>query len=93
MLDTIEQNTAPYCIDAMAFGNVSRFINHSCNPNLENYQIFVDDLNPHKPRIAFFAKRDIKKGEEISFDYRYPVASTGVIRCLCGADNCRGYLC
>jgi len=61
MLDTIEQNSAPYCIDAMVCGNVSRFINHSCNPNLENYQIFIDDLNPHKPRIAFFARRDIKK--------------------------------
>lgn len=31
-------------IDAYKYGNVSRFINHSCDPNLQNYQVFLDEI-------------------------------------------------
>jgi SET domain-containing protein len=41
--------------------NRARFINHSCRPNCE-----VDLKNR---RIYIFAKRNIKTGEELSYDY------------------------
>lgn len=58
-----------YSIDTMHFGNVSRFINHSCDPCLVVYPVWIDCLEPNLPRLAFFSKREIKKGQEITFDY------------------------
>ncbi|EDO36231.1 predicted protein, partial [Nematostella vectensis] len=58
-----------YTIDAKKYGNISHFINHSCDPNLSVFGVWVDTLDPQMPRIAFFARRDIPAGEEITFDY------------------------
>jgi SET domain-containing protein len=33
--------SAEYCIDASHKGNISRFINHSCDPNAETQKVFI----------------------------------------------------
>ncbi|KAF5902623.1 histone-lysine N-methyltransferase SETDB2-like, partial [Clarias magur] len=43
-----------YYIDASKEGNVARFINHSCSPNLFVQNVFVDTHDPKFPVIAFF---------------------------------------
>jgi SET domain-containing protein len=48
-------------IDGNIPGNTARFINHSCAPNCE-----IDIKNR---RIYVFAKRSIKPGEELTYDY------------------------
>ena len=53
-------------IDAEEKGNVSRFINHSCNPNM---YFDIVRINHFTPQIAFYAKRDIEIGEELTFSY------------------------
>lgn len=53
-------------IDAEEKGNLARFINHSCDPNL---YFEIIRVNHFIPRIAFFAKRNIEKGEELHFSY------------------------
>lgn len=58
-----------YTIDAATYGNVSHFINHSCDPNLGVYATWINCLNPNLPKLALFALREIRKGEELSFDY------------------------
>ena len=74
-----------------------------CDPNLNVYGIWVETLDPRMPKIAFFASRDIKPGEELTFDYLMtagdspsPVRSSAKkakrIPCHCGAKNCRSYL-
>jgi len=40
-------------------------------------------------KIVVFAKRDIKAGEEITYDYKFPIED-GSLRCTCGAPNCIG---
>ena len=47
---------SPKEIDATVKGNASRFVNHSCNPNCEVYNVYVNCLDPSLPRIAYFAK-------------------------------------
>lgn len=75
-------------IDCAVNGNVSRFINHSCEPNCES----VDDDG----RIFLEALRDIAVGEELSFDYRLTWESSDdpedlkVYLCQCGSQVCRG---
>ena len=59
--------SSEHFIDASNKGNISRFINHSCNPNAETQKWTVNG----ELRVGFFSKRTIGKGEEITFDYKY----------------------
>lgn len=59
----------PYTVDAAKYGNVSHFINHSCDPNLGVWAVWIDCLDPNLPTLTFFALREIQKGEELTFDY------------------------
>ncbi|XP_074644637.1 histone-lysine N-methyltransferase SUV39H2-like [Tubulanus polymorphus] len=69
-LDYQESLDCPYTVDAGVYGNVSHFVNHSCEPNLAVYCVWINTLDPHLPRIALFSTKDIDRGEELSFDYR-----------------------
>lgn len=53
-------------VDPAAVGNVGRFLNHSCQPNLLMQPVRVHSL---VPRLALFAGRDISVEEELTFDY------------------------
>ena len=75
-------------IDAGVDGNEARFVNHGCDPNCQTVQIDA--------RIFIEALRTIRRGEELTYDYRIqrdrddPADIDVVFRCLCGAKNCRG---
>lgn len=75
-------------VDATYGGNVSRWINHSCDPNCE---AVIED-----GRIFIEALRDIAPGEELAYDYafvleeRHTAAVKARYPCYCGAENCRG---
>lgn len=53
-------------VDPFARGNVGRFINHSCQPNLFMVPVRVHSM---VPRLALFAVQDIVPDEELTFDY------------------------
>ncbi|RKP38702.1 SET domain-containing protein [Dimargaris cristalligena] len=74
-------------IDATKMGNMARFVNHCCQPNCNARIITVDGGK----RIVIYAKRDIDAGEEITYDYKFPIEKDK-IPCLCGAEGCRGTL-
>ncbi|KAI6192468.1 SET domain protein [Aphelenchoides fujianensis] len=78
-----------FVIDATKKGNIARFINHSCNPNCYARVLSLNKADPKT--ICIYAKRFISKGEEITYDYKFPLEDEK-IRCFCGADNCRRYL-
>ncbi|XP_057872607.1 histone-lysine N-methyltransferase SUVR5 isoform X1 [Cryptomeria japonica] len=82
----------PYVIDATKYGNVARFINHSCSPNLVNYQVLVESMDCQLAHIGLYASRDIAIGEELAYDYRYKLLPGKGCPCHCGASNCRGRL-
>ncbi|CAD2108748.1 SET domain protein, putative [Plasmodium vinckei] len=75
-------------IDATKWGNVSRFINHSCEPNCFCKIVSCDQNLKH---IVIFAKKDILPHEEITYDYQFGVESEGEkLICLCGSSTCLG---
>ncbi|KNC82429.1 hypothetical protein SARC_05279 [Sphaeroforma arctica JP610] len=55
-------------IDATTQGNMSRFINHRCDPNCVAKIIKVTG----QQRIAIYAKDNIAVGEEITYNYNFP---------------------
>mmetsp|Transcript_25960 Transcript_25960/g.39290 ORF Transcript_25960/g.39290 Transcript_25960/m.39290 type:complete len:1246 (+) Transcript_25960:56-3793(+) len=79
-------------VDATKIGCMARFMNHSCKSNAYAKVISVDtDLGVQEKKICVFANRDIAAGEEITYDYKFPVED-GSLRCTCGAPNCIGRL-
>ncbi len=86
--------TAPdYTIDANVNGNEARWINHHCKPNCKTEEE-VDSKGAIHMWID--AKRDIKTGEELNYDYRLNLDGKMTKKdqknylCLCGAKKCRG---
>ncbi|XP_056335786.1 histone-lysine N-methyltransferase SETDB1-A isoform X2 [Danio aesculapii] len=85
---------ACYVIDARQEGNLGRYINHSCSPNLFVQNVFVDTHDLRFPWVAFFASKRIKAGTELTWDYNYEVGSVEgkVLLCCCGSLRCTGRL-
>ena len=73
-----------YDIDGHVAYNTAKYINHSCNPNCE-----TDIIRGH---IWIISLREIKKGEELLYNYGYDFETFEDHPCRCGADRCVGYI-
>lgn len=67
--EDLEENQAAYVVDGENMGGVTRFINHSCEPNCRQYTVMYNKYDRRVYELAFFAYRDIDEGEELTFDY------------------------
>lgn len=74
-----------YVVDATKRGGIARFINHSCEPNCYTKVITVEG----QKKIFVYAKRHIAAGEEITYNYKFPLEEKK-IPCNCGSRRCRG---
>ncbi|OCT73483.1 histone-lysine N-methyltransferase 2B [Xenopus laevis] len=76
-------------VDATMHGNAARFINHSCEPNCYSRVIHVEG----QKHIVIFALRSIYCGEELTYDYKFPIEdASNKLPCNCGAKKCRRFL-
>lgn len=76
-------------VDATMHGNAARFINHSCEPNCYSRVIHVEG----QKHIVIFALRSIYRGEELTYDYKFPIEdASSKLTCNCGAKKCRRFL-
>ncbi|KAH3796459.1 hypothetical protein DPMN_150027 [Dreissena polymorpha] len=91
LFDLDNRDGETYCIDARKFGNVARFINHLCQPNLVPVKVFVDSQDLRFPRICLFASRTITAQEELGFDYgeKFWIIKWKQFTCTCGSTKCR----
>jgi hypothetical protein len=77
-------------VDANVGGNEGRYVNHSCDPNVDPIAVGNE--------MWLFSVRDIAAGEELGYDYaieldeRHTPAAKARFPCSCGAENCRGTL-
>eukprot|EP00035_Acanthoeca_spectabilis_P019978 m.430530 g.430530 ORF g.430530 m.430530 type:complete len:747 (+) comp17179_c0_seq1:406-2646(+) len=80
-------------IDAKHIGSAARFINHSCDPNLEMCPVRTNSV---VPVAALYARRRIAGGEELTFAYGQPCDASVLDRpsreCRCGSVRCAGRL-
>jgi len=65
----------------------TRWINHSCEPNIE---VLVELTRGGNAWAQFQALRDLEAGEELFYDYGFPQELKE--RCYCGAESCRGWI-
>jgi len=90
----------PLEVDGEFLSGPTRFINHSCEPNMRIFARVGAHVDKYMHDLALFAIKDIPKGEELTFDYvdgqqtvnTTNMESDGMCKCLCGSDKCRGFL-
>uniref|UniRef100_A0A8C6U0W4 Euchromatic histone-lysine N-methyltransferase 1b n=1 Tax=Neogobius melanostomus TaxID=47308 RepID=A0A8C6U0W4_9GOBI len=80
-----------YCIDARFYGNISRFLNHMCEPNLLPVRVFTTHQDMRFPHIAFFACESVRAGEELGFNYgdHFWEIKSKLFSCECGSSRCK----
>ncbi|KHN98612.1 Histone Lysine Methyltransferase [Metarhizium album ARSEF 1941] len=91
----------PLEVDGEFMSGPTRFINHSCDPNLRIFARVGDHADKHIHDLALFAIKDIQKGEELTFDYVDGASGDSedldgkmedMTKCLCGSSKCRRFL-
>uniref|UniRef100_A0A146LMZ4 Histone-lysine N-methyltransferase eggless n=1 Tax=Lygus hesperus TaxID=30085 RepID=A0A146LMZ4_LYGHE len=80
-----------FTIDAKNGGNIGRYFNHACEPNMFVQNVFVDTHDLRLPWVAFFTLSDVPAGTELTWDYGYSVGSVVGKRlyCYCLANECK----
>ncbi len=74
-----------YDLDGDFKFNTARLINHSCDPNCE---VFGTGM-----KIWVYAMKDIKKGDELSYDYGFSYDKDFKdFPCKCRSKKCAGYI-
>lgn len=92
----------PFVISANNMGNVARFMNHSCSPNVFWQPVQHDHSDEGYPHIMFFAIKNIPPMTELTYDYGLSRGDLGrddsngagswrTKKCLCGSSKCRGF--
>nr|XP_027075787.1 histone-lysine N-methyltransferase, H3 lysine-9 specific SUVH5-like [Coffea arabica] len=88
-----------FTIDAAKYGNVGRFINHSCSPNLYAQNVLYDHDDKRVPHVMLFATKKIPALKELSYDYNYKLnrvldanGNIKMKKCFCGSRKCIGRL-
>ncbi len=71
-------------IDGNVEWNPARFINHCCTPNC--------DAENEGEHIWIVANRDIRAGEEVTFNYGFDLEDYKNYPCRCGSPQCVGYI-
>ncbi|KAF8115231.1 hypothetical protein N665_0029s0071 [Sinapis alba] len=88
----------PLIISAKNIGNVARFMNHSCSPNVFWQPVSYENNGQLYLHVAFFAISHIPPMTELTYDYGVTRPSGaqngnpiyGKKRCFCGTECCRG---
>ncbi|KAK4256212.1 hypothetical protein QN277_009107 [Acacia crassicarpa] len=93
----VSEGGGGFTIDAARYGNLGRFFNHSCVPNMYAQDVLYDHGDRRIPHIMLFAAENIPPLKELTYDYNYSkdqiFNSDGSIKkkdCFCGSVGCTG---
>ncbi|KAI0262874.1 hypothetical protein BC834DRAFT_828379, partial [Gloeopeniophorella convolvens] len=97
-----DEDEESYTVDAYKKGNWTRFVNHSCVPNMRVHNVVCESL-PEKntPYIVFVTSKHIPPYSELTIDYdpkatmslkQIARSSPDSSQCLCGEVGCRKWV-
>ncbi|CAL2034608.1 unnamed protein product [Caenorhabditis brenneri] len=94
---SVDQMVDGLVICAKKCGNAMRFMSHSCSANAIFILTWsrVKETDPLIPRIAVFALKDIKMGQEVTISYWTSTGKQSVensVRCWCQTSDCMGWI-
>ncbi len=81
-----EEKNYDFIIDAEVAGNVSRFVNHSCQPNLGIVPVYTKFRDEKLYDVCFFALKPIRANEQLTINY----GPLYILDCRCNKKKCRG---
>nr|GMD71462.1 histone-lysine N-methyltransferase, H3 lysine-9 specific SUVH6-like [Ipomoea batatas] len=97
IVDIRRKDSDGFTVDAAQLGNVGRFFNHSCSPNLYVQNVLFDHDDKRAPHLVLFAQEDIPPFQELTYDYNYKMDqvrdANGNLKkknCYCGFPECTG---
>ncbi|KAK9156551.1 hypothetical protein Scep_003125 [Stephania cephalantha] len=95
-LNDMQNSPVSVVISAKKIGNVARFMNHSCTPNVLWQPVLYEHDDESYPHIMFYAMKHIPPMTELTYDYGLSgtdssSASPKRKKCLCHSLRCRGY--
>ncbi|MCO5613385.1 hypothetical protein L7F22_067661 [Adiantum nelumboides] len=88
---TVSISLTDVIVDSSQIGNVSRFINHSCSPNVLVQSVLRDHQDTKRPHLMLFAMDNIPPFKELTRNYgsqsNFDMPGK---ECLCKSENCKG---
>ncbi|KAF1748370.1 hypothetical protein GCK72_024837 [Caenorhabditis remanei] len=78
-----------YYIDPLKIGNVAKYVNHSCSPNMVAMRWKIDGMDRRFRAIGYFAEEFIKAGTPLTVNYQFDYDENRK-PCLCRSKNCLG---
>ena len=103
--DDFDHQDKMFVVDGEYLSGPTRFMNHSCDPNMRQFTVLYNHADYWIYDLAFFAIKDVPARTELTFDYVDSDClmtaenfsqdkAQGMTKCLCGSseDVCRGYL-
>lgn len=85
---------SPLLISAKNGGNVARFMNHCCSPNVFWQPVLYEQDTEAYLHIAFYAIKHIPPMTELTYNYGISQSEKYAgkqKKCLCGSSKCRGH--
>lgn len=90
---TAVESGGNFVCDAKFYGNFTRFINHSCEPNVIGIRTFTVHQDDRFPHISFFTNRNIQAGTELTLNYGDSYwlvkCKRDQVFCLCKRSKCK----
>ena len=68
-----------YVIDADKYGNICRYVNHSCEPNCRMIFVWINSYDKLMPKVCLFTTRPIRANEELTYHYGMQISETNDI--------------
>lgn len=61
--DDDDDDNEPYVVDGSLYGNLGKYFNHSCEPNMFIQNVFIESHDLHFPNLALFTRTHVKAGQ------------------------------
>ncbi|NXI28162.1 EHMT1 methyltransferase, partial [Sterrhoptilus dennistouni] len=89
LFDLDNKDGEVYCIDARFYGNISRFINHLCEPNLIPVRVFMGIKQDTDSTLPLTPPASLSLSHSFDYGDRFWDIKGKFFSCQCGSPKCK----